>query len=393
MEKKKKDTKKKFRHEKYIKVQEYKGNYYFTVQFQYETINGKEWFSKSFNSADYKTPNEALTAACNYRDKKRAEFQAYSMPSASDKTIQELWDDYCRIHKKGADGRRVEQWLASYILELYGNRSIKRLRPSDIIEHLESNKYDHSQKVLSGIATTWRKITKQALMEGIITRDLMELVVIPESEITFAPRTKVCSDADVERVISALSYAPGSQDQRFLYQTIILAIRVMSQTGLRPGECYSLMVSDIDFDANTITVRSRAGKDEAGNVIRKRPKTKNSVRTIPMNELCRMDIEWSIGRSGNDYLFTYADGSLLDSTHVSKIVNKMAKEAGVKFNLYMLRHNVASTLITSNVDPRTVMELLGHSNANTTIGTYARSNNSLKSSAVERLVEKGKILS
>lgn len=71
---------------------------------------------------------------------------------------------------------------------------------------------------------------------------------------------------------------------------------------------------------------------------------------------------------------------------MTRLINNTSKSLGIDFHLYMLRHNVASKLITANVDPRTVMEILGHSTPVTTIGTYARSDDDLKRNAIN-LVE------
>jgi integrase len=42
-------------------------------------------------------------------------------------------------------------------------------------------------------------------------------------------------------------------------------------------------------------------------------------------------------------------------------------------------------MITSNVDPRTVMELMGHCSTEMTIGTYARSSEEVKRKALEEI--------
>ena len=52
----------------------------------------------------------------------------------------------------------------------------------------------------------------------------------------------------------------------------------------------------------------------------------------------------------------------------------------------MLRHRFSTKLVTANVDPRTVMELMGHKNFSMTV-SYARSDDEKKITAMEENVK------
>jgi integrase len=67
-------------------------------------------------------------------------------------------------------------------------------------------------------------------------------------------------------------------------------------------------------------------------------------------------------------------GAILDLDAVSKAFAKIAKALGIKakgISLHSLRHFVGSQSITGGSDVRTVAELLGHSDASTTLRVYA----------------------
>lgn len=74
----------------------------------------------------------------------------------------------------------------------------------------------------------------------------------------------------------------------------------------------------------------------------------------------------------SDLVFPSSVGSPSDPRNTSRQVSKAAKRAGlVGVSLHSLRHTSASHMLSSGVPVSTVSALLGHSDINVTIGTYA----------------------
>ena len=79
----------------------------------------------------------------------------------------------------------------------------------------------------------------------------------------------------------------------FYYNLYIVAVN----TGLRSGELRALTLDDIDFENNTINVTKtltyfrKSSKDDFLGYKISIPKTKSSIRTVPMNSICRKAIE------------------------------------------------------------------------------------------------------
>ena len=385
----KKKTTSKPRHEKYIKVAERKGVYYFTVQFYYDTPSGKAQYSKSFCSSNYRSPAEALNQAVLHRDEVRAELRAGALPAAGKRTVDDVWEGWKKIHVVPSSGQERNETNYKRIRERFGNRDIKSITPVDITAHLEQLKLTCTDEVLKRVMVVWKKIMQQALMEGLIVRNPLDMVVVPKSEVIAETTEKVCDDATVDEMVRLFREAPVTGSKKYLYDTIARIIVVASNTGMRPGEIYSLTLSDVDLSSHMIHVQSRAGTNEKGLVVRKRAKTNQSVRYVPMNGECEAAIREALEFRRSEFLFTYSTGHLLDTHEVAREIKRVADKHGLSFNLYMCRHNVATKLVTSNVDPRTVMELLGHASMDMTIGVYARSNDELKEQAVA-LVEIGR---
>ena len=86
----------------------------------------------------------------------------------------------------------------------------------------------------------------------------------------------------------------------------------------------------------------------------------------------------------SDYLFADFKGNLMDTTKVSSKINHSCKQEGIKFNRYLLRHNLASVMIENGQDPRTVQEVMGHEESSMTL-YYARSKDESKIKALNLL--------
>jgi len=71
----------------------------------------------------------------------------------------------------------------------------------------------------------------------------------------------------------------------------------------------------------------------------------------------------------------------MNSTWIGNIIRNVCKANGIEFNMYRLRHNMATSLVTQKVDNVTTMEILGHAHYDMPL-FYATSNETLKKNAV-----------
>ncbi|MGI5189660.1 tyrosine-type recombinase/integrase [Promicromonospora sp. CA-289599] len=73
----------------------------------------------------------------------------------------------------------------------------------------------------------------------------------------------------------------------------------------------------------------------------------------------------------NGLVFASKSGSLLDPKHVNRILDSLAEMAGARrIRFHDLRHTCAPLLLGQGVAPRTVMEVLGHSQMSITTDLY-----------------------
>lgn len=373
--------------EKYIVSQEKNGKTYLTVKFTYKVGEKTKNYSKTFSVSDYPSKAQALKAACRHRDIKRAELLTTGLPDRTAMRPRELLS-LCIENEHLASSTKKELLAAfdRYLSE-YDEMSIQQVTPIVIEGSLGKLRFTHSQEVIRICATIWRKILKTARRLHLVTVNPMEEVDIPKSKYTPKERTaKETSDEEINMVVEDLAHRGRTEREKYNNQIIIGIILTLRYTGIRPSECYALTRSDIDFENSVINISTAYGSDESGRAI-VGTKTRLSRRSVPMSMSCAMILRSIMAMSANEYIFTMFNGELPDTHVIDAKLNAVNRKLGTTFHLYANRHQFSSDLITSGVDPRTVMELMGHSSTDMTIGTYARSNITKKRDA---LVEIGR---
>lgn len=131
-------------------------------------------------------------------------------------------------------------------------------------------------------------------------------------------------------------------------------IETLFSTGLRVSELVSLK-RDIDLTAKEIPVR---GKGEKVRIVFF---SDSAIAAIHTYRSKRKDMSPALFAGRN------SDGHLTTRT-IERIIAKRARQAGIskKVTPHILRHMFATTLLANGADIRSVQEMLGHSNIQTT---------------------------
>jgi integron integrase len=168
-------------------------------------------------------------------------------------------------------------------------------------------------------------------------------------------------------------------------------------SGLRLMECVRLRVKDIEFDFDQIMVRDGKGRKDRATVLPVILKEKLKQHLKKVEKLHDRDLEKGFGcvylpyaldkkypnaarEPGWQYVFPSPQISMdkrtgkkgrhhIDENILQKVVKVAIRKAGIKKNgsCHTFRHSFATHLLESGSDIRTVQELLGHENLNTTM--------------------------
>ena len=151
------------------------------------------------------------------------------------------------------------------------------------------------------------------------------------------------------------------------------AVMLSLNTGIRRGELFSLLWTDVNLDKGHLSIRGSGAKS-------------GKTRHVPLNsEVMTMLKQWRQQSSAtNTLVFPGRDGKTLKD--IKTAWRNLLETAGIKaFRWHDMRHDFASRLVTAGVDLNTVRELLGHSDLKMTL-RYAHLAPEHKAAAVEKLI-------
>jgi integrase len=217
-----------------------------------------------------------------------------------------------------------------------------------------------------------RKALKQAVLDGLIPRNVCEAVKPPKVE-----RNEI-APLDRDQAKALLEAASSSEDR--LEALYVLAVHA----GMRQGELLGLKWDDVDLEAGVLRLR-RALVREGGRVKLEDLKTAKSRRSVRLTsaaaETLRDHLERQLEemeRIGSLYqpgglVFATESGTLINPSNLRNCSFKpLLKRAGLPdICFHDLRHTCATLLLSQGTHPKLVQELLGHATIAMTLDTYS----------------------
>jgi integrase/recombinase XerD len=159
---------------------------------------------------------------------------------------------------------------------------------------------------------------------------------------------------DLNRLIKGITiYSNNSIDINF---SSLIAILLMSCTGIRVGELTKIKMSDIDNNANTIKIYGKGNKERYVYV-----NNLNIVNILKKYILLRQQLNVN-----HSYLLLNSRGGRITEQVVRLRIHKLSQHLNKKITPHMLRHTAATLLIDNGMDIRYVQKLLGHQSISTT---------------------------
>ena len=172
-----------------------------------------------------------------------------------------------------------------------------------------------------------------------------------------------------------------------------LGIYICLSAGMRIGEICALTWDDLDVENGIIHVRKTIQRiyvieehRKYTEVILDTPKTKNSIREIPMTQnLLNMIRPIKKIVNGNFYVLTNEPKPTEPRTYRNYYKQFMQSLGLPLMKFHGLRHSFATRCIESKCDYKTVSVLLGHSNISTTLNLYVHPNLEQKKRCMEQM--------
>lgn len=237
---------------------------------------------------------------------------------------------------------------------------VKSITTSDIFDYLSYLANDRTPNPDSvvpdyGISPTARARKLSALKSfyKYLTIRTKQLQENPVADLEYPKLRKSLPKYLTMEQSAALLKAVSGQNEKRDYAILMLFLNC----GIRRSELVGLNLSDVYADRIRVV-----GKG-------------NKERFVYFGTPCRNAIDAYLEErekkvlSDNRALFGSRDGNRISVTAVHRLVKKALLQAGIdstQFSAHKLRHTAATMMLSGGVDVKTVQEVLGHENLNTT---------------------------
>ena len=247
--------------------------------------------------------------------------------------------------------------ISTYILPYFEDMQIESLDNNVLQQYL----IHLASKDLSTntIKLVWR-LLKAVIKENKVDIDFEDIIIPQTHEKQVDAFTKV-EQKQIEDKLN-ISRSPK-------HIGILLALYL----GLRLGETLALKWEDIDFTNKLITIK-RSVYIKDNKLTYSTPKTKSSIRTIPLPLFLEITLKKIKDKSSCDFVVSQNDKPIVPRTyqHFFKSLQNKARITKPK-GFHSLRHTFATRAIECGIDIKSLADILGHKNPNVTLSRYAHS--------------------
>ncbi|MEO6849912.1 MAG: tyrosine-type recombinase/integrase [Mucilaginibacter sp.] len=174
-----------------------------------------------------------------------------------------------------------------------------------------------------------------------------------------------------------------------------VGVYICLSAGIRIGEVCALTWEDVDTDNGVINIRKTIQRiyliedgDRKTELILDTPKTKNSIRTIPMSRALLRMLKPLKKIVNNSFFVLTNDAKPTEPRTYRSYYKNLMKELNMPdLKFHGLRHSFATRCIESKCDYKTVSVLLGHSNITTTLNLYVHPNLEQKKKCIDQMLK------
>lgn len=259
--------------------------------------------------------------------------------------------------------------INNYINKYLGNTPLKALKTDSIQTWINKlHQRGLGAKTIRNAFNNLNAALKKAVVLRMLPYNPCVGTVLPKLK---RPKVNVYNAAEIQQLLKATH---GTT----LYLPVVLAVL----TGMRRGEVCALKWSNVDFEKKLIHICENRVHGEK-EVIEKAPKSEAGNRKIPISRELATILSAARMQYYNDaaaygpafrdlsYVLHNEDGTPYHPDSLTKMWRVFMENSGLRhIRFHDLRHSNATALIAAGVNPKTVQQLLGHSDVTITLNTY-----------------------
>jgi integrase len=288
----------------------------------------------------------------------------YVDPKAGQVTFRVYAEQWrvAQVHRPSTR-RHVETMLRRHAYPTLGDKPLSSVLPSDVqtwVRRLgdDTDSAALAPRTIGVLHSIVSSVLRAAVRDRRIVANPCDGTRLPK------PETRRVEPLSTEQVAELTEAMPAQ------YRALVT---LAAGTGMRQGECFGLTVDRVDFLRRSLTVDRQLVTLPRQAPFLAPPKTKASVRTIPLpNVVVEALSAHLVAYRGDGYVFTMSGGPI-NRPAFGRVWRAAIREADLPHGtgFHALRHYYASLLIRHGESVKTVQARLGHASATETLDTYS----------------------
>jgi integrase len=267
-----------------------------------------------------------------------------------------------------------ESILRRHLMPRFENTPVVRIdHPAVLALMAELTAHGAGAGTVKNVRDVLRLILELARRSGAIRVNPVEGAEAPKkppAEMVFLNADQIMTLA--EQVTCPPINRGGGEHRRSSFPERGLLVRFAGFTGLRAGEIVALRAEAVDLMRGRVQVLASA--TEAYGMLQFGPPKNYQRRPVPLPKALVEELTPHLaGKGASDFVFTSSRGGpVRQSNFYARHFKPAVLRAGLpkQTRFHDLRHSYAAMLIAEGAHPRAIMERLGHSTIQVTLGTY-----------------------
>lgn len=262
-----------------------------------------------------------------------------------------------------------------------GCKSIDSIKSSDAKEWaIRMKEKGYSYKTINNYKCSLKASFYIAILDDYIRKNPFDFSLNTVIEDDTTPKTALTEEQEK----NLLSFVKNDSIYRKYYDVMLLLLK----TGLRISELCGLTLKDLDLENRLINVNHQLLRNKEVGYYIETPKTKSSVRQVPMSEEAYQAFKRILSKRKSfklididgykDFIFLNQQGYPMTGAYYSTTFSNLGKkykkiygDALPNITPHILRHTFCTRLANRNMNPKSLQYIMGHSNVNITLNLYA----------------------
>lgn len=318
----------------------------------------------------------------------------------------EFIEKYANFDREKSTIRRYDCLFRNHLQPQWGNAKIAKITANSISEYLFSMTATHSYAYIMSIHKFIKVLWGFAFEKQYMRENIFPKITTPKPD-SSEGQIKIYTEEQLNEF-----------EKRFESTHSITAFKIGRATGVRCGECYGLLWSDIDWENHTLSIsRQMVWEDNMWTL--RNTKTRAAIRTIdlqdsiyyylkdlrekqlrqkeqlgPAYKINRVAVDMGrdkpkVIRDDLELINIKSNGELLTPDSEKFLGRISRKELSVPFKYHNLRHTHASWLAEHNVPAIVTKKRLGHSKEETTLRYYQHITQGMRDDLLSKLNQSG----